>query len=111
MTLLRVALLLLAFPALAWAQPLSPTENYRGETVRLLEIVSGSASAVQVRSATVVLKADGSEQVEETVMRFRPVSFWRTDVEVDQSREVKPAPGGAAQPRSSAPTVRFTLER
>ena len=57
------------------------------------------------------MNPDGAEQWEETVTRFHPVSFWRTDVEVDQSREVKPAPGGVAQPRSSNPTIRFSLER
>lgn len=86
-------------------------QNYRGETVRLLEVIAGVAGAVQLRTSSVLVKPDGAEQWEETVARFRPVSFWRTDVEVDQSREVKPAPGGIAQPRSTAPTVRFSLER
>jgi hypothetical protein len=86
-------------------------QNYRGETVRLLELVAGDGRAVQRRSSTTLVKPDGAEQWEETVTRFHPVSFWRTDVEVDQSHEVKPPPGGVAQPRSSAPTVRFSLER
>ncbi|MEK6666585.1 MAG: hypothetical protein AABZ20_09200 [candidate division NC10 bacterium] len=86
-------------------------QNYRGETVRLLEVVAGDGRAVQFRTSATVVKPDGGEQWEETVTHFRPVSFWRTDVEVDQSREVKPAPGGAAPPRSTAPTVRFSLER
>lgn len=86
-------------------------QNYRGETVRLLEAVAGDGRAVQFRSSTTLVKPDGAEQWEETVTRFRPVSFGRTDVEVDQSRELKPAPGGLAQPRSSVPTIRFTLER
>jgi len=86
-------------------------QNYRGEMVRLLEVVAGDGQAAQLRTSTTLVKPDGEEQREETVSRFRPVSFWRTDVEVDQSREVKPAPGGAVQPRSTAPTIRFSLER
>jgi hypothetical protein len=86
-------------------------QNYRGEMVRLLEVVAGDGQAAQLRTSTTLVKPDGEEQREETVSRFRPVSFWRTDVEVDQSREVKPAPGGAAPPRATAPTVRFRLER
>ena len=86
-------------------------QNYRGETVRLLEVVAGDGRAVQLRSSATVVKPAGAEQREETVTRFQPVSLWRADVEVEQSREVKPAPGGVAQPRSSAPTIRFSLER
>ncbi|MBI3031303.1 MAG: hypothetical protein HYY64_17525 [Candidatus Rokubacteria bacterium] len=86
-------------------------QNYRGETVRLLEVVAGDGQTAQLRTSATLVKPDGEEQREETVMRFRPVSFWRTDVEVDQGREVKPAPGGAAQPWSAAPTLRFSLER
>ena len=85
--------------------------NYRGETVRLLEVVAGDGQTAQLRTSATLVKPDGEEQWEETVTRFRPVSFWRTDVEMDQSREVKPAPDGAGQPRSSAPTARFSLER
>lgn len=85
--------------------------NYRGETVRLLEVVGGDGQVVQFRTSSVVVKPDGAEQWEETVTRFHPVSFWQTEVEVDVSREVKPAPGGTAQPRLASPTVRFSLER
>ncbi|MBI2153989.1 MAG: hypothetical protein HYU24_09820 [Candidatus Rokubacteria bacterium] len=86
-------------------------QNYRGETVRLLEVIAGTAGAAQLRTSTTIARPDGAEQWEETVTRFRPASFWRTDVEVDQSRELKPAPGGLAPPRATAPTVRFSLER
>lgn len=86
-------------------------QNYRGETVRLLEVLASDGQAVQLRTSTTLVRPDGAEQREETVTRFHPVSFWRTEVEVDQSREVKPAPGGAPQSRSSAPTIRFSLER
>jgi len=85
--------------------------NYRRETVRLLEVVAGDGQTAQLRTSATLVKPDGEEQWEETVTRFRPVSFWRTDVEMDQSREVKPAPGGAGQPRSTAPAIRFSLER
>ena len=86
-------------------------QNYRGETVRLLEVLASDGQVVQLRTSTTLVRPDGAEQREETVTRFHPVSFWRTEVEMDQSREVKPAPGGAPQPRSSAPTIRFSLER
>lgn len=86
-------------------------QNYRGETVRLLEVVAGDGQTVQLRTSAALVKPDGEEQWEETVTRFRPVSFWRTDVEMDQSREIKAAPGWVAQPRSTAPTMRFSLER
>ena len=86
-------------------------QNFRGEAVRLLEVIAGSGGVVQLRTSTILVRLDGEEQQEEAVTRFRPISFWRTDVEVDVSREVKPAAGSVAQPRSSTPTVRFTLER
>jgi hypothetical protein len=83
-------------------------QNYRGETVRRLGAVAGLAGAVQVRTTTVVVGQDGAELWEETVARFRPVSWWRTDVEVEQGREVKGGP--APQPRSTT-MIRFSLER
>lgn len=86
-------------------------QNYRGEAVRLLEAIAGDGRTVYLRSSSVLVRSSGEELREETVTRFRPVSYWKTDVEVDVSRETKPAGGGAAQPRSVSPTIRFTLER
>lgn len=86
-------------------------QNYRGEIVRVLEVIAGATGAVERRTASTLGRQDGTEEREETVTRFRPVSFWRVEVEVEASREVRPPAAGAAASRTVAPTVRFTLDR
>lgn len=86
-------------------------QNYRGETVRLLEAITGGGGIVQLRTASTVVRSGGEEYREEIVTRFRPVSYWRTEVEVDVSREIRSVTGSVIRPRSSVPTVRFALER
>lgn len=86
-------------------------QNYRGEIVRRLEVVAGGGGTAQLQTATVRIRQDGTEEWEQTLRRFRPVSFWRTEVEVDRSQETRQPAAGAPQARTTLPTVRFTLER
>lgn len=86
-------------------------QNYRGEAVRLLEAVTGGGGIVQFRTASIVVRAGGEEHREEIVTRFRPLSSWRTEVEVEMSREIRSMTGSVIQPHASVPTIRFALER
>ena len=61
--------------------------NVRGQSVRVLEIISPVAGGVSVRRTVVVTQPNDQEQWEETTTIVRPTSYWRTDVEVARSRE------------------------
>jgi hypothetical protein len=84
-------------------------ENVRGEKVRELELIGPAAGGVAVRQVVTVARG-GQELVEETTTVIRPVSYWRTDVEVGARRETR-APGGSAGQPVASPPVRFSLER
>jgi hypothetical protein len=86
-------------------------QNLRGQTVRVLEILSPVAGGVSLRRAVVLAQPDGQELWEETTTIVRPTSYWRTDVEVARSRETRQASGAlVGTPSVSAPS-KFSLER
>jgi len=59
----------------------------------------------------VVVAAPGvPEQWEETTLRLKPVSYWRTDAELTIARETRSA-AGAAGPRAVTGPVTFSVER
>jgi hypothetical protein len=86
-------------------------QNLRGEAVRVIEIISPVAGGVSVRRAVVVGQPNNQETWEETTTIVRPISYWRSDVEVTRSRETRTTAGALV----GTPTVRtpskFTLER
>ncbi|HEV8586238.1 MAG TPA: hypothetical protein VGT02_14830 [Methylomirabilota bacterium] len=85
-------------------------ENLRGEIVRVLEVVSPTASGVDWRRVVVIVTPGAPESWEETTLRLKPVSFWRTDAELTIARETRG--GGAAAPqRTVTGPVSFSLER
>jgi hypothetical protein len=86
-------------------------QNLRGQSVRVLEIISPVPGGVSLRRAVVLGQPNEQEQWEETTTIVRPVSYWRTDVEVARSRETRTTAGAVvAAPSTSAP-IKFTLER
>jgi hypothetical protein len=86
-------------------------QNVRGQTVRMIEIIGPVTGGVSVRRAVVVGQPNEQEAWEETTTIVRPVSYWRTDVEVARSREARTTAGAlVGTPTVSAPS-KFTLER
>ena len=85
-------------------------ENLRGETVRVLEVVSPTAAGLDWRRVVVIAVPGVPEQWEETTLRLKPVSYWRTDAELTIARETRGA-GGAVGQRSVTGPVTFSIER
>jgi hypothetical protein len=86
-------------------------QNVRGQSVRMVEIVSPVAGGVSVRRVVVLGQPNDQELWEETTTIVRPMSYWRTDVEVARSRETRTTAGALmGTPAVSAPS-KFTLER
>jgi hypothetical protein len=83
-------------------------ENFRGEKVRVLELIGPATGGVAVRQVTVVTRG-AQDLLDETVTIVRPVSFWKTDVEQTSRRETRGATG-AVPPVTSGP-IKFSLER
>lgn len=86
-------------------------QNLRGQTVRVIEIMSPVSGGVSLRRAVVLGQPNDQELWEETTTIIRPVSYWRTDVEVSRSRATRSTSGTlVGTPSVSAPS-KFTLER
>lgn len=86
-------------------------QNVRGQSVRVIEIVSPVAGGVSVRRVVVLGQPNDQELWEETTTIVRPTSYWRTDVEVARRRETRTTAGAlVGTPSVSAPST-FTLER
>jgi len=86
-------------------------QNVGGQSVRMIEVMSPVAGGVSVRRVTVLGRPSDQELWEETTTTVRPVSYWRTDVEVARSRETRTTAGAlVGTPSVSAPS-KFTLER
>ena len=85
-------------------------ENLRGETVRVLEVVSPTTAGLDWRRVVVVAVPGVPEQWEETTLRLKPVSYWRTDAELTITRETRGA-GGVVGPRAVTGPVTFSVER
>jgi hypothetical protein len=85
--------------------------NLRGQNVRVLEIISPATGGVSLRRTVVLAQPNDQELWEETTTILRPVSYWRTDVEVTRSRETRSTAGAiVGTPVVSAPS-KFSLER
>jgi len=86
-------------------------EHARGESVRVLEIISPVAGGVSVRRTVVRAQPNDQELWEETTTIVRPVSYWRTDVEVARSRETRSTSGTLVGSPSVSTPSKFSLER
>jgi hypothetical protein len=86
-------------------------ENYRGDPVRVVETISPVSGGVHHRRLVVLAPPNARERWEETATVVRPVSYWRTDVEVTRSLESRTPAGALAGTRSSSGPFTFSLER
>jgi hypothetical protein len=86
-------------------------ENFRGDRVRTIEIISPISGGVALRRAVVLTQPNDRELWEETNTAVRPASYLRTDVEVVRSRETRTSAGALVGSRSTPAPVRFSLER
>lgn len=86
-------------------------ENFRGERVRMIEIISPVNGGFALRRAVQLAQPNDRELWEETNIAVRPASYLRTDVEVTKSRETRTAAGSPVGARSTSAPVRFSLER
>jgi hypothetical protein len=86
-------------------------QNLRGQSVRVLEILSPVSGGVSLRRAVVLAQPGDQELWEETTTIIRPASYWRTDVEVARRRETRSTSGTlVGTPAVTAPG-KFSLER
>jgi hypothetical protein len=89
-------------------------ENVRGEAVRVLEVIVPTAGGVEWRRV-VTVTAPGpqgmQEAWEETALRLKPVSYWRTDAELTIARETRGASGAVIGARAVTGPVTFSVER
>jgi hypothetical protein len=85
--------------------------NLRGQSVRVLEVISPVVGGVSLRRTVVLAQPNDQELWEETTTIVRPTSYLRTDVEVARSRVTRSASGAlVGTPSVSAPS-KFSLER
>lgn len=86
-------------------------QNLRGESVRVIEIISPVTGGVALRRLVVLARPNDQELWEETTTVMRPVSYWRTDVEVSRNRETRTTTGALVGTRSTSAPVKFSVER
>ena len=86
--------------------------NARGQSVRVLELITPVSGGVSVRRAVVIAQPSDQEIWEETTTLVRPVSYWKTEVEVTRKRETRATATGAVVGAPAAPaTSKFSIER
>lgn len=85
--------------------------NVRGQRVRVLEILSPVTGGMSLRRTVVVTQPNDQESWEETTTIIRPVSYWKTDVEVSRNRETRTTTGSLVGSPSAAAPAKFSLER
>jgi hypothetical protein len=86
-------------------------QNFRGENVRVIEIIGPVSGGVSVRQVVVLARPNDQELWEETTTVVRPASYWRSDVELARSRETRTTAGALVGARSTSAPVKFTVER
>ena len=86
-------------------------QNVRGQSLRVIEIISPVPGGVSLRRLVVLAQSNDQEMWEETTTIVRPASMWRTDVEVARSRETRNMSGVVVGTPSVSALSKFTLER
>jgi len=86
-------------------------QNLRGQSVRVIEILSPVSGGVSLRRAVMVAQPNDQELWEETTTIVRPVSYWRADVEQTRSRETRTTAGAVVGTPAAATPSKFALER
>ena len=86
-------------------------QNLRGETVRVIEMIAPTSNGLLLRRVVTTPRTHGEEQWEETMTILRPVSSWRTEVEIRRATERRSAAGVSLAPRSASAPVAFAVDR
>ena len=86
-------------------------QNASGQSVRVLELISPIAGGVSLRRAVVLMQPNDQELWEETTTLVRPVSYWKTDVEVARKRETRAASGAVVGAPAAPAPIKFSIER
>jgi hypothetical protein len=86
-------------------------QNYRGETVRVLEAVAPTAAGVAFRRLLVLPLPNNEEQWEETVTLVKPTSYWRTEAEVRANVQRRTAAGAPVGTPTAAGPYTFSVDR
>lgn len=86
-------------------------QNLRGESVRVVEMIAPTPNGLLLRRVVATPRPNGEEQWEETTTILRPVSSWRTEVEVRRATERRSAAGVSLAPRSASAPVTFAVDR
>jgi len=86
-------------------------QNLHGESVRVVEMIAPTQNGLLLRRVVATPRSNGEEQWEETMTILRPVSSWRTEVEVRRATERRSAAGVSLAPRSVSAPVAFAVDR
>jgi hypothetical protein len=86
-------------------------QNLRGESVRVVEMIAPTQNGLLLRRVVATPRPNGEEQWEETTTILRPVSSWRTEVEVRRATERRSAAGVSLAPRSASAPATFGVDR
>ena len=86
-------------------------QNLRGQTVRMIEIMSPVSGGVSLRRVVVLGQPNDQELWEETTTIVRPVSYLRTDVEVARNKATRTTSGAVVGTPTVSTPSKFTLER
>ncbi len=86
-------------------------KNFRNEPVRVMEIITPAGGGVDVRRVIVLSPANTNESWDEMTTAMRPVSYWRTDIEVARAQETRTTAGAAVGGRSATGPFKFSVER
>lgn len=86
-------------------------QNYRGETIRILEVIAPVSGGFAWRRLAVSPLPGNEEQWQESVVVVKPTSYWRTEVEVRASTERRTTAGVPVGSRSAGPPVAFVVDR
>ena len=86
-------------------------QNWRGEVVRVTEILTPVNGGVALRRFVAQPRSGDQEQWDETTTAVRLPSYSKTDVEIAQGRETRSIAGAPVGARSTTAAIRFTLSR
>jgi len=86
-------------------------QNFRGETVRALEVIAPMTGGVALRRLVVLPLPNNEEQWEETVTLARPTSYWRIEVEVRVNLQRRTAAGAPVGSPTAAGPYTFSVDR
>jgi hypothetical protein len=86
-------------------------QNLRGDVVRTLETLAPLEGGIMQRRLVMVARPNDNEVWEEITTTIRPVSYWRTDVQVIRSQESRTPAGAPVGTRAVSGPFKVGLER